>query len=299
MRLVVEMAATILETVLIFAAVQKICKPKYQGKKQVGLMFLLCVGMIAFVTYLNTLSLVSVTTILISIAYIVFTSGLVTEGGWLLRATACMLVLFFLHMFDNAISFSVGLFLEDAQNVHYSFDSVMHPGTARTICTIVDKGLQSACLLLLYPHLEKFRRISKRDQGFLLVFLTIAYFINVMLVNLIISDSVYLLQIAVILFWVFILLGMIGVLTTVIFSTRYQNEKREKELIAVVNAMQEKNYRQLSMNQSVIARQIHDFNNHLKTLQNLTSENPGAQSYLSSLLQTSYQEMELCRSAAV
>ena len=58
----------------------------------------------------------------------------------------------------------------------------------------------------------------------------------------------------------------------------------------------EKNYQGLAASQLILSKQLHDFGNHLKTLEALTAESPKAQQYISQLLSATYKNMPRCRS---
>lgn len=60
------------------------------------------------------------------------------------------------------------------------------------------------------------------------------------LTNLVLTDSLISLQTAVIFSLFFIILTIIISIISVVISSKYQNEKREKELIALTNTLMEK-----------------------------------------------------------
>ena len=64
-------------------------------------------------------------------------------------------------------------------------------------------------------------------------------------VNMIITDSIVVLQIAVLLSWFFIMLCLIAVIFAVTISTQYYSQKQEAEMMAVTNDLMMKNYQQL------------------------------------------------------
>ena len=86
------------------------------------------------------------------------------------------------------------------------------------------------------------------------------------LTNLILTGSLLALQIAVIFSLFFILITISISIITITISTKYQNEKSEKELMSMANMMLEKNYIQMKESQDIIRKQVHDFKNHIRTL---------------------------------
>ena len=82
----------------------------------------------------------------------------------------------------------------------------------------------------------------------------------------------------------------------VILFSRYQEEKNRNSLSLLANQLMEKNYQGLAASQLILSKQLHDFGNHLKTLEALTAESPKAQQYISQLLSATYKNMPRCRS---
>ncbi len=294
----VELAATVIESLLLFGAVPRIAGRKYSGRKHVARVLCASAGMTVLISWMNSLSAFSFVTVAAGILYVFVVSRFLSNGGMLLRLTACILAFFFLHTFDQIIGFGSALLIGGSQSAYASFDIMMEPGVTRTIYTAVNKSLQSACFFAFRPHLYKLGLLSKRSLAVLFSTVFIAYVIMCILTQLIISDSLFLMQIAVMLSFFFILIGIFAVILSILLSSQYQEERNKSSLVLLMNEMLEKNYRQLSANQLAISKQMHDFTNHLKTLEHLTGSCPEAQKYISQLLGAPSQRSRFCHSGS-
>ena len=116
------------------------------------------------------------------------------------------------------------------------------------------------------------------------------------LTNLILTGSLLALQIAVIFSLFFILITTSISIISITISTKYQNEKSEKELMSMANMMLEKNYIQMKESQDIIRKQVHDFKNHIRTLNGMLEDNSNAKEYTKELLSASYQQAQYCHS---
>ncbi|WP_162611401.1 sensor histidine kinase [Anaeromassilibacillus sp. An200] len=296
MNPVFEIATTAIESVLCLSAVAEMAGKRYGGRKHFALLFGLVMGMTIVVTFFNTLASFSFVTVVVAIIYIVFTSKFLSRGHCLIRSTACMITLFFLHSFDYIIGFSTALSIADSPSIYHGYDAMMHNSTTRVIYTLINKSLQTVLFLLVRPYLHHVAVLPRRLLKTLLLIMTAAYIIMSSLIQMIVTDSLYVMQIAVIFSWVFIMIGMLSCIFIVILFSRYQEEKNKSSLSLLANQLMEKNYQGLAASQLTLSKQLHDFGNHLKTLEALTAENPKAQQYISQLLSATYKNTPRCRS---
>ena len=296
MNPVFEIATTAIESVLCLSAVAEMAGKRYGGRKHFALLFGLVMGMTIVVTFFNTLASFSFVTVVVAIIYIVFTSKFLSRGHCLIRSTACMIALFFLHSFDYIIGFSTALFIADSPSIYHGYDAMMHNPTTRVIYTLINKSFQTALFLLVRPYLHHVSVLSRRLLKTLLLMMTAAYIIMSSLIQMIVTDSLYVMQIAVIFSWIFIMIGMLFCIFIVILFSRYQEEKNRNSLSLLANQLIEKNYQGLAASQLALSKQLHDFGNHLKTLEALAAESPKAQEYISQLLSATYKNAPRCRS---
>ena len=117
-------------------------------------------------------------------------------------------------------------------------------------------------------------------------------------IGLIMGKSLFVLQTAVMLSWVFSILCVFFVVALLYLTTSYQAEKQAVELLYTTDKLMTENYQQLYTNQQALARQIHDFNHHIKVIQLLATQEGAKETsaYTQSLLKSSYQERKFCKS---
>lgn len=296
MNPVLEIATTAVESILCFSAVTEMAGKRYDGRKHLVVLLCLVVGMTGIITILNRIEAFSFGTVFVGILCIVCGTKWLSHGNLLLRTTSCVIVLFFLHSIDNIIGFSYALFLGDSSSVYQGFDAILHDEKIRVPFTLINKLFQTILFLCLRPWLHCIGKLADRLLWVLLFMMTAAYIVMSSLIQMIISDSLYLMQIAVIFSWIFIMIGMLSCVLIILLFSRYQEEKNRNSLSLLANQLMEKNYQGLAAGQLTLSRQIHDFGNHLKTLEALTGESPKAQEYIAQLLNTVYQNAPRCRS---
>lgn len=292
----VEIAATLVENTLILSTITQIAGKKYSGIKHICLIQVLNGIMAVTVSYLNSMATFSFVTIIVGIAYAIFSTRLTSNGSVLLRSVACMLIFFFLHSCDYVLGFSIGLFIEQASDLFHTFDLLMHPGLARTIYTLADKSIQIVVFFVLRPVYTRIGLLNQRFQIILLPLITIAYVLMSLLTNMIIMESLVIMQVSVILSWIFIMICVCVVIAMIMVAMRYQQEKQEKEMISLTNELMEKNYRQINESRNAVSKQVHDFTNHLRALGGMVEQDSKAAQYIRDLLKDVYKHVNLCHS---
>lgn len=290
-----DIGASCVENLLIMGFITRVSGRKYNGKKQWVTVLLLSLLLTSVVTLLNSIEAFSFYTIFIGIFLFITMSSVVSTGDILLRSTACALAFFFLHTMDYLTGFTVALIF-DASNIYESFTTLMQPGMMRLTYTVVDKSLQITMFFTLYPIYCKIIVLNRKYLATVLGITIAAYATMSILLNMIITDSLVVLQIAVILSWLFIMLCMIAVLCSVTIGAHYNAHKRESALMALANDLMTKNYQQLYDMQIKVSQQVHDFTNHLKTLDHLLEDEGEAKEYLRELLKSHKQQVKQSRS---
>lgn len=291
----VDIVASCTENLLIMGFITRVAGRKYTGKKQwlsVAALSLLLTGIVAL---LNSIESFSFYTIFIGVFLFIAMSQAVSKGDILLRSTACALAFFFLHTMDYLTGFTIALIF-DSSNIYESFTTLMQPGMTRLAYTAVDKSLQITMYFVLYPIYKKIIVLNRRYLATILGITVAAYVTMSLLLNMIITDSLVVLQIAVILSWLFIMLCLIAVVCSVTIGTQYNAHKREAALMALTNDLMTKNYQQLYDVQTKVSQQVHDFTNHLKLLDRLMEDGSEAKEYVQKLLNSPKQQNRLSRS---
>ena len=184
----------------------------------------------------------------------------------------------------------------DSAHINESFTSLMQPGNMRLVYTLVDKSLQTLLFFVSYPLYRRIRFLNKPYLATVLAITTVAYITMSVLLGMVITDSVVILQISVILSWMFIMLGLAAVLCALAMHTRYQEQKRESDVMNTANKLMAQNYQHLYDVQIKIAQQVHDFSNHLKALERLLETDGDAKGYVNSLLQSAKHKANRCQS---
>lgn len=294
---VMEVIASIVENLMILGIICRIGGKKYNKGVHAICMFALVGFLTIVVSVLNSISMFSFYTIYIGIFLIVFSTRYLTKGSLLLRTTACILAFFFLHSFDYIVGFLTATLMDPfSGNLYENFTILVQPGTTRLIYIVANKVTQIALFFLLNPLYSKIGKLNRIHQSILLVFSVCAYATTSSLMGMIVTNSLVIMQTAVIVTWVFIMLCLTAVIAAIIINSRYQSQKSENEMMSLTNDLMEKNYVQLHRQQTQIAKQLHDFRNHLKTIDHLTPAETPAKEYLSNLLSSASKPLQLCQS---
>lgn len=94
MNPLIEITATEVESLLSLGATAEMAGRRYEGKAYLARLVGFSVLMSLLVSLLNRVSPFSFLTILAGMAFVVGTTKFLSEGGFLTRATACVMTLF-------------------------------------------------------------------------------------------------------------------------------------------------------------------------------------------------------------
>ncbi|MBQ6019968.1 MAG: GHKL domain-containing protein [Clostridia bacterium] len=259
-----------------------------------SLLFLFAAVYTVIISLLNAWQAFSFVTITVACILFFLGSMLTSTGGLLLRCTAEMLTVFFFNIIDYILGYGLALILGRATDIYQGFEIMLRPGWLRIIFILGAKVIQVAAYLLLRRFIDM-RRLNNRALAVLFTVTTVAYILMSSVMAMIMSESKLILQIAVILSLCFIMLAIIAVIVSVVINNRYQEKKRQSDLMQLTNRMLEKNYADMQARQETVHRQMHDFKNHLRTINGLVKGNEEAEKYIDELLQTSYAQARECR----
>lgn len=291
-----DLLATVLESVLVVSAITQVAQPKYSGKKQIGFELMVMAIMTGLVIILNQIQLFSIATLVLGAGGYIVLARLHTKGSLCLRLLGCILIFFLLHTLDSIVGFTLALIVKKSPNVYQSFIMIMQPGAMRVLYTVINKAIQIITCFCLGRSMRKIVNLNRSTHVLMIAAFLVGYTAVVILANLIVTDSLYTIQIAVIFSWVFIFVAMVVGLIGIVLSNQYYNKKRDLQLLAIVNEMMEKNYENLAANQMMISKQVHDFNHHLKTLQGLYESPDELKLYIDQLCNVPYEGTSLCQS---
>ncbi|HIU32725.1 MAG TPA: hypothetical protein IAB66_11245, partial [Candidatus Caccousia avistercoris] len=107
-----ELLATLTENIVAISAVTAASGPRFQGKKHLLLLWLLSAGMVVPITVLNQIQSFSFLTIAATMLGVIAVTKLLSQGGILIRSTACVITYFVIHTLDYIALFTIGLFVD-------------------------------------------------------------------------------------------------------------------------------------------------------------------------------------------
>lgn len=252
--------------------------------------YMVLAGLLTFVLFV--LHQVQVSPVAIQIIAILFTAlltGYASERSLWLRLTASTLFFLAVRFITTLLGFLITLLLESAQVTGYSFKFLSLAEYAAL-----------PLIILLYIFIRSHGRdlsMFNRVQLFIVFLISIiSYTVLYGLSNLLLQNSLRKLQLSVML--TLLLVGFLLVVLIMILNwiTRSHHAAHEQGLLSLTNEMLESNYRQLFSNQQAIAKQVHDFNNHLLALKGLVNDSSLATEYIADLLEASAKQADTCHS---
>lgn len=288
-----ELFATFVEGAIAVSVSTSLADRKLGVKKNTLYVFFMSIIYTILITLLNKWQVFSFFTIAVAIAFTFAAIFFTTRGSLLYKLCAVMITWFFIHATDYIISYSLIMIIGKSIDISEGISLILVPGTIRMIYILINKLLQIAIFVSFHKLYSKLKLLNKKNIFLLFAVTTLSYIVMSILTNLVLTDSLISLQTAVIFSLFFIILTIV---ISVVISSKYQNEKREKELIALTNTLMEKNYTEIKHAQDIIRKQVHDFKNHILTIDGMLSEDSNAKKYTKELLETSYQQAQNCHS---
>lgn len=292
----IELLATFLEGIIVLSVATALSEKKYKGKRYFILIFVFSVIHTVIISSLNYWQSFSFLTAVVALLYTFAVTKFTSSGKILLRSTATIISWFFMFATDYILGNILIMIIGRSFDISNGISLIMSPGVFRLIFLASDKFLQALFFFSFSKYYSKLKLLNNQHQLILLVLTTAAYIVMEIITGLIMADSILLLQIAVILALTFIVLSLIVTILAVAANSKYQNEKRDKDLMTMSNSLMEKNFKELQSSQNVIRQQVHDFKNHIRTIDGMLSEDTRAKEYIEALLAVSYSQAKLCHS---
>lgn len=289
-----ELFATFVEGLIVLSVSSSMCKRKYAKSKHNLLVLFFAIVYTILITYLNTLQTFSFATVIVAIIYSFIVISIVTSQNILLHSTATMLTWFFVHALDYTLSYSLIMIMGKSFVISDGIDVILNSGLPRVCFLLIDKLLQIITFLLFKRLYPKLQLLNKKSLVLLLTTSACAYIVMSILTGFIVTDSLRIIQIAVIFSMFFIVISLIATIAVISISAKYQNEKRETELMSLTNTMMEKNFSELESSQQAIRQQVHDFKNHIRTISGMIENDISAKNYIEDLLSVSYSQSQYC-----
>ena len=294
----IELGATVVESFIYICTIAKLAGQKYTGKQWY---WRVAAGVIcdsALVTVMNQIETFSFATIFVVGIILVIYCKLFSRGSILVCLTAVMLSLMVMTAIDGFTFFAAGLVSENPITDSRSFMLLMMPGIVRTLYLAANKGVQLMLYLCFRKRFPDLRRLSAKYTVILLTVSFAALVLECSLLNVVLSDSLLIMQTAILFTFLFAVACVVIVLAASFLSLRYQSEKEQNRLLSTVNALTEENYQKLSVLQKELSKQNHDFTNHVRTLNGLLREEDAAEAlrYTEVLLKAPLERTALCKS---
>lgn len=291
-----ELFATFVEGAIALFVSTSLAGQKLRTSKNILYVLLISVIYTIVITLMNNWQIFSFATLTVAIIFTFTAIFFTTTGNVLYKSCATIMTWFFINAADYLISYSLIMIIGKSIDISEGISLILNPGTTRMIYILINKFLQIAVFLAFGKLYSKLKLLNNKSVILLFTVTTLAYVVMSLLTKLIVTDSLVTLQIAVIFSLFFIVITIIATIISIAINSKYQNEKREKELMALTNTLMEKNYTQLKHTQDRIRRQLHDFKNHIRTIDGMLSENSNAKEYIKELLESSYQQARNCHS---
>ena len=291
-----EIFATFVEGFIVFYITCSATGRKYPPGKHYSLVLPFTAIYTALITYLNSFDLFSFYTIVFAAVYCFIASSLICSGGILLRLTASSMAWFFIHALDAVLTYGMIMIIGGSFDLSQGLSYITEYGPSRAAYLAVNKFLQLLVFFSAHKLYPKIKLLNKKYMLWLFIITTTAFVVMEILISLTFSDSILVLQTAIILSLFFIVLAIVTTIFAVTVSSRYQNEKNELELMAVANTVMEKNFAEMKLSQNIIKQQVHDFKNHIRIIDGMLEKSSPAKEYVKELLSVSYAQAKLCQS---
>lgn len=291
-----ELFATFVEGAIVLFVSTSLAGRKLTKNKNIIFILFATVIYMVIITLMNNWQVFSFATIAVAMIYTFVVLFFTTTGNVLYKISATIIAWFFMHATDYILSYSLIMILGKSIDISEGIPLILYPGTTRLIYILSDKLLQIVLFSAFHKLYPKLKLLSKKSVGLIFIFTLLSYIVMSILTNLIVTDSLVTIQLAVIFSLFFIVLNIVVTIVSIAISAKYQQEKREKELMTLTNTMMEKNYTEMNHSQDVIRKQVHDFKNHLRTVYGMMSDDSKAKDYIGDLLETSYKQAQYCHS---
>lgn len=291
-----ELFATFTEGMIALSVATKLSENRYDKKKNLILLLIFSTVYTVIVTLMNNWRVFSFITLAVCLFYTLIITKITSKGRLLIRSAAVMILWFFLSATDYLIFYISIMIVGKSLDISKGIDTLLSPGITRVVFIISVKLIELLIFLSLNKIYSRFHLLSKKHLRILLIIATCSYVMMSIITSLILSDSILTLQISVIFSLIFIVLSLIATILVAALNSRYQAKKQEMELIELTNRMMEKNFQTMQNSQNLIRRQVHDFKNHIRTINGMLEDETKAKQYTDELLEASYMNARYCHS---
>ena len=291
-----EILATVIEALLLFWASTEMVGSRFEKKKQIISVLICTAAYTVIITIMNQWELFSFITLSTAILITFVGVLIITKGDFINKMTATMLSWFVISATEYSLSYGIFMLLGKSFDISKGLSMILSLGKARLLYLTALKISQIIIFLFLRKLFPKLQLLRKSEIYIVFAITLLSYIIMSTITQMLLSDSILTLQMAVIFSLIFIILTIVITLFATMTNAKFQNEKREKQLMALTNEMIEKNYTVMRNTQNEVRRQVHDFKNHLRAVNGMLEEDSPAKEYVEDLLAESYNSAQFCRS---
>ena len=291
-----ELFATFSEGIMALSVPIRMSQNKLDKRKNILLILTCTIFYTVFVTLMNNWKVFSFVTIICCILYTFLITSFASRGSLLLKATSTMIAWFSLHAIDYLIFYCFLMIAGRSLDISKCVETVMSSGNMRAVFLAIDKLIEIVIFILCRKIYDKLRLLDQKYLGVIFAITTGSYLVMSVITAFIMSSTLWIIQLTVIFALVFIVLSFIMTVFAISLSSKYQTEKREIELMSLTNEMMKKNFEQTQNAQTAVRHQVHDFKNHMRTLNGMLENGSPAKKYVEDLLSVSYEQAKLCHS---
>lgn len=292
-----EIGATYIENIVILATVTRSSGIKFSKRMHIPLLFLFSALTTIIVDRMNQIQDFSYMTPLFSMAFVVFISSrILSNGSLLIRSISAILSYLIIQCIDYIVVILIGHFIGKTEDFFTVFVST--PGIHRITFLIIDKSIDVVFYLLLRKQLPGLSKLTSRLRGYLLLLSAISYVVMQCLFQVVLLPNLSIMQLAVVASWCFLIGFIVALIAFFLSLTKQEQDCQRMKMLRCENALMTENYKRLHATQQSYAKTLHDFKHHIMAVQELVNAGKTklATEYLTSLLETSYQQAAQCHS---
>lgn len=279
----IETGVTICEEIVLLSLIEFLCGKKYGKLKQTGIKIIVAIAVAAFIIWMNnTVSLFSFLTLIIGSFIPAFAAKFFCSGKFIQFMSISIMYFLAITIVDILILFITEYFF--IQN--FAETALTTTGLERNSFIIFSK-IMLVSLYFIFTKLFKYK--AKDFSTKMLIFLdcsSVLYYVclNVVLES-IFSDNITTAKNSIIVSLLFMIVFLVS---SIIFIKRYSDEKQRRNNYKMAEYQKdilEKNYLSLNEMYKTNARNMHDYRNHVLTLQGLihNKKYDNAEKYLDEL----------------
>ena len=288
-----EILATVIEGLILFSVSSEMVGKRFNKKHHIISVLLCTIVYTIIITIMNQWELFSFVTLSTAILLTFLGVLIITTNAIIYKMTATILTWFLISTSEYSLSYGLFMLFGKSFDISKGLSMILTLGNTRLLFLTTLKTIQIIIFISLRKLYSRLKLLRQNDVYTLFAITLLSYIIMSVITQMMLSNSLLTLQMAVIFSLFFIILTIVITLFATITNAKYQNEKQEKQLMTLANEMMEKNFITMRDSQNIIRQQVHDFKNHLRTIDGMLDESP-AKDYIDELLAESYISAGYC-----